>query len=82
MARMTAAQAAVEILKKEGVTHVFGLPGAAINPFYKAMETNGGLQAHPGPTRRGRLTHGRGVHPGPAGNIGVCVGTVDRPART
>ena len=43
MARMTAAQAAVEILKKEGVTHVFGLPGAAINPFYKAMETNGGL---------------------------------------
>ena len=43
MARMTAAQAAVEILKKEGVTHVFGLPGAAINPFYKAMRTNGGL---------------------------------------
>ena len=37
MARMTAAQAAVEILKAEGVTHLFGLPGAAINPFYSAM---------------------------------------------
>ena len=43
MARMTAAEAAVEILKKEGVTNVFGLPGAAINPFYKAMQTSGGL---------------------------------------
>ena len=43
MARMTAAQAAVEILKAERVTHVFGLPGAAINPFYKAMKTNGGV---------------------------------------
>ena len=28
MARMTAAEAAVEILKKEGVSHLFGLPGA------------------------------------------------------
>ena len=43
MARMTAAQAAVEILKAEGVTNVFGLPGAAINPFYNAMRLNGGL---------------------------------------
>ena len=41
MARMTAARAAVEILKTRGVTHVFGLPGAAINPFYAAMETQG-----------------------------------------
>ena len=38
-----AARAAVEILKAEGVTHLFGLPGAAINPFYSAMRTNGGL---------------------------------------
>ncbi len=63
MARMTAAQAAVEILKQEGVTHVFGLPGAAINPFYKAMKTGGGAPPHPRPPRRGRLAHGRGLHP-------------------
>ena len=43
MARMTAAQAAVSILKAEGATHLFGLPGAAINPFYKAMQLDGGL---------------------------------------
>ena len=29
MARMTAAAAAVAILDREGVTHAFGLPGAA-----------------------------------------------------
>lgn len=43
MTRMTAAQVAVEILKKEGVSHLFGVPGAAINPFYKAVQTQGGL---------------------------------------
>ena len=43
MARMTAALAAVEILRREGVTHMFGLPGAAINPFYAAMRAQGEL---------------------------------------
>ena len=41
MARMTAAAAAVAILEKEGVRHAFGVPGAAINPFYKALKDNG-----------------------------------------
>ena len=43
MARMTAARAAVEILRREGVTHLFGLPGAAINPFYAAIRAQGEL---------------------------------------
>ena len=43
MARMRAAEAAVEILKKEGIRHAFGLPGAAINPFYAAMRDLGGI---------------------------------------
>ncbi|HEY0824127.1 MAG TPA: thiamine pyrophosphate-binding protein, partial [Ramlibacter sp.] len=43
MARMTAAQAAVWVLQKEGVTHAFGVPGAAINPFYAAMRQLGGI---------------------------------------
>ncbi|HET7325796.1 MAG TPA: thiamine pyrophosphate-binding protein, partial [Nocardioidaceae bacterium] len=43
MPRMTAARAAVEILRCEGVTHAFGLPGAAINPFYAAMRAQGEL---------------------------------------
>ena len=37
MPRMKAVDAAVAILQAEGVTNVFGLPGAAINPFYSAM---------------------------------------------
>ena len=37
MTRMTAAEAAVRILELEGATQAFGVPGAAINPFYAAM---------------------------------------------
>src|SRR5690348_16246185 len=75
MARMTAAQAAVEILKAEGVTHVFGLPGAAINPFYKAMKTNGGLQHTLARHVEGASHMAEGYTRAAAGNIGVCVGT-------
>ena len=63
MARMRAVDAAVLILEKEGATQTFGLPGAAINPFYSAMREHGGHQARAGPPRRGRLAHGRGLHP-------------------
>ena len=38
---MTAARAAVEILRREGITQAFGLPGGAINPFYRAMRDQG-----------------------------------------
>src|SRR5689334_3249507 len=75
MARMTAAQAAVEILKAEGVTQVFGLPGAAINPFYKAMKTNGGLQHTLARHVEGASHMAEGYTRTAAGNIGVCIGT-------
>lgn len=75
MARMSAAQAAVEILKKEGVTHVFGLPGAAINPFYKAMKTNGGLQHILARHVEGASHMAEGYTRASPGNIGVCIGT-------
>jgi tartronate-semialdehyde synthase len=75
MTRMTAAQAAVEILKKEGVTHLFGLPGAAINPFYKAMKTNGGLHHTLARHVEGASHMAEGYTRAKAGNIGVCVGT-------
>jgi len=75
MARMTAAQAAVEILKKEGVTHLFGLPGAAINPFYSAMRTNGGLTHVLARHVEGASHMAEGYTRAKAGNIGVCIGT-------
>ncbi|MFI0781031.1 glyoxylate carboligase [Streptomyces sp. NPDC021212] len=75
MARMTAAQAAVEILKREGTTHVFGLPGAAINPFYAAMRSNGGLTHVLARHVQGASHMAEGYTRATAGNIGVCVGT-------
>ncbi len=75
MARMTAAEAAVEILKKEGATHLFGLPGAAINPFYKAMKTRGGLHHTLARHVEGASHMAEGYTRAVAGNIGVCVGT-------
>jgi tartronate-semialdehyde synthase len=75
MARMTAAQAAVEILKREGVTNVFGLPGAAINPFYAAMRSNGGLTHTLARHVEGASHMAEGYTRTKPGNIGVCIGT-------
>src|SRR5436305_2491830 len=75
MPRMTAAQAAVEILKKDGVTHVFGLPGAAINPFYNAMRINGGLHHTLARHVEGASHMAEGYTRSAPGNIGVCIGT-------
>lgn len=36
--KMTVARAMVECLKKEGVKHIFGYPGAAICPFYNELQ--------------------------------------------
>lgn len=36
--KMTAAQALVEMICKEGITTAFGIPGAAINPVYKYLK--------------------------------------------
>ena len=41
MAKMKAAMAAVLILEKEGVSQVFGVPGAAINPLYAQLRERG-----------------------------------------
>ncbi|WP_146207517.1 thiamine pyrophosphate-binding protein, partial [Azospirillum sp. TSH20] len=44
MARMTAAEAAVRVLEREGIDVCFGVPGAAINPFYAAMQRRGTMR--------------------------------------
>jgi tartronate-semialdehyde synthase len=71
---MTAMQAALKVLESEGVDVAFGVPGAAILPFYEAMRESsirhvlvrheeGGTHAAEGYTRAR------------AGKIGVCIGT-------
>jgi tartronate-semialdehyde synthase len=72
---MTAARAAVEILQREGVDTVFGLPGAAINPFYAAMRGHGGLKHVLARHVEGASHMAEGYTRARPGNIGVCVGT-------
>ncbi len=75
MPRMTAARAAVEILRREGVTHMFGLPGAAINPTYAAMRDQGELTHVLARHVEGASHMAEGYTRAAAGNIGVCIGT-------
>ncbi|MFF1818090.1 glyoxylate carboligase [Kribbella sp. NPDC058245] len=75
MARMRAVDAAVLILEKEGSTQAFGLPGAAINPFYSAMRAHGGVK-HVLARHVEAASHmAEGYTRARAGNIGVCIGT-------
>ncbi|WP_328667164.1 glyoxylate carboligase [Streptomyces sp. NBC_00322] len=75
MPRMTAARAAVEILKREGVTNAFGVPGAAINPFYKALQAGGGIDHTLARHVEGASHMAEGYTRANPGNIGVCIGT-------
>ncbi|MGH8775735.1 MAG: glyoxylate carboligase [Jiangellaceae bacterium] len=75
MALMTAAEAAVAILEREGVRHAFGVPGAAINPFYAAMNAGGGIEHVLARHVEGASHMAEGYTRATAGNIGVCIGT-------
>jgi tartronate-semialdehyde synthase len=75
MPRMRSVDAAVAILEKEGVDTVFGLPGAAINPFYSAMRDKGTIRHYLARHVEGAAHMAEGYTRAAAGNIGVCVGT-------
>ena len=75
MAKMSAAEAAVRVLEKEGVTTAFGVPGAAINPFYAAMRKAGTIQHYLARHVEGASHMAEGYTRAKAGNIGLCVGT-------
>jgi tartronate-semialdehyde synthase len=75
MAKMTAAQAAAWVLEKEGVSQVFGVPGAAINPFYAALKKQGSIGHSLARHVEGASHMAEGYTRAVAGNIGVCVGT-------
>ncbi|MGH8960134.1 MAG: glyoxylate carboligase [Jatrophihabitantaceae bacterium] len=75
MTRMRTVDAAVAILQKEGVADVFGLPGAAINPFYDALRRNGSINHTLARHVEGASHMAEGYTRARAGNIGVCIGT-------
>ena len=81
MTKMRAVDAAVKILELEGATQTFGLPGAAINPFYDAMrkhnldENNTTIKHILARHVEGASHMAEGYTRAKAGNIGVCIGT-------
>jgi tartronate-semialdehyde synthase len=72
---MRAVDAAVKILELEGATQAFGLPGAAINPFYDAMRSHGGIKHILARHVEGASHMAEGYTRAEAGNIGICIGT-------
>jgi tartronate-semialdehyde synthase len=75
MAKMTAVQAAVRVLEREGITVTFGVPGAAINPFYAAMREHGGIRHILARHVEAASHMADGYSRAKPGNIGVCIGT-------
>ncbi len=75
MAKMTAMEAAVRVLEKEGVTVAFGVPGAAINPLYAALKARGTIRHILARHVEGASHMAEGYTRAKAGNIGVCLGT-------
>ncbi|MDE1955941.1 MAG: glyoxylate carboligase [Betaproteobacteria bacterium] len=75
MARMKAAEAAVLVMEREGVSQAFGVPGAAINPLYAALRARQSI-AHVLARHVEAASHmAEGYTRARAGNIGVCIGT-------
>ena len=75
MPRMRAVDAAVLVLEREGVRCAFGVPGAAINPFYAAMRRHGGIRHILARHVEGASHMADGYTRAKPGNIGVCIGT-------
>ncbi len=75
MAKMTAAQAAVWVMQKEGIDQTFGVPGAAINPFYSAMQKQGTIKHILARHVEGATHMAEGYTRAKAGNIGVALAT-------
>jgi len=75
VAKMTAAEAAVHVMEKEGVTQLFGVPGAGINPFYAALKKRGTMK-HILARHGEAIGHmAEGYTRAKAGNIGIGICT-------
>ncbi|MDE3176417.1 MAG: glyoxylate carboligase [Pseudomonadota bacterium] len=75
MTRMTAAEAAVLVMEREGVAKAFGVPGAAINPLYAALRGRNRIDHVLARHVEGASHMAEGYTRAKAGNIGVCIGT-------
>jgi len=72
---MRAIEAAVLVMRREGVDTAFGVPGAAINPLYAALNKIGGVDHVLARHVEGASHMAEGYTRTNPGNIGVCIGT-------
>ena len=72
---MQTVKAVIHILKMEGISNAFGVPGAAINPLYAAMKELGGVNHFLARHVEGASHMAEGYTRAAPGNIGVCIGT-------
>jgi tartronate-semialdehyde synthase len=72
---MTAADAAVRVMEREGVKAAFGVPGAAINPLYAALKRRDSIRHYLARHVEGASHMADGYTRAAHGNIGVCIGT-------
>lgn len=75
MPKMKAAMAAVLVMEKEGVSQVFGVPGAAINPLYAQLRERQTIAHVLARHVEGASHMAEGYTRAKAGNIGICIGT-------
>ena len=75
MPRISAIDAAVLVLEREGVHVAFGVPGAAINPLYSALRKRGSIRHILARHVEGASHMADGYSRAKYGNIGVCIGT-------
>ena len=74
MPKMTAMNAAVRILEGEGVRHIFGIPGAGILPFYRALKDLGTIKHLLCRHEEGAI-HMADGYARAIGTVGVCAAT-------
>ncbi len=75
MPKMRAVDAAVLVLEREGIDTAFGVPGAAINPFYSALRSAGSISHVLARHVEAASHRAEGYTRAAPGNIGVCIGT-------
>ncbi|MBA2392334.1 MAG: glyoxylate carboligase [Ktedonobacteraceae bacterium] len=74
MTRMSATDAAVQVMLDEGVEIVFGIPGAAILPLYKSLLKSGKIRHYSVRHEEGG-THAADGYARATGKVGVMLGT-------
>lgn len=74
MPKMTTMAAAVRILESEGVRQIFGIPGAGILPFYRALKDLGSIR-HIVTRHEESAIHMADGYARAIGTVGVCAAT-------